>query len=117
MIDPSKGRDTLVLCLQFCKAGCRLDERFVVVILIVRETNKRKCLDWPRECLHEAGTGFPNISTNSVIKRQTEQNKNKAREMGNGQQGNGQMASQLVCPFSLTPVKKKYSAGHSYRYT
>ena len=34
MIHPSKGRDTLVLCLQFCESGCRSDERFVVVHIV-----------------------------------------------------------------------------------
>ena len=36
MIDPSKGRDTLVPSLQFCDAGCHSDERFVLFLIIVR---------------------------------------------------------------------------------
>ena len=46
---------------------------------MVRETYKWKRLDWPREYLREAGTGFQNVST---IKRQRDRNYNnyKARE-------------------------------------
>ena len=71
----SESRDTLVLCLQFCEAGCRLDERFVVVHIVswfARQISGSVC--WPWEYLHEAGTGFRNVSTNRAIKRQTERN-------------------------------------------